>query len=212
MAKSFVARATFVFGFVVLVSIAEDGDLKSPEGKPLTDEQFAALDGGKVLVHLEAVSGTAVKKATAVAIVDAAPESVFGVLTDYASFVHFMPYCRKVDVQKKEGDQTWVRFELDFRWPIGDRHYELCLTDTRETVDGKTVLTSRWTYVPDSGNINDTYGSWEVRPYKSGTSFVRYTVFTDPGGRVPGWAANMATDVAVPSVIEGLRKRHGNGN
>ena len=181
--------------------------ITAPDGKALTDEQRSALEGGEILVQLTAVSGTAVKKATAVAIVDATPEDVFAVLTDYASFVHFMPYCRKVEIQKKEEEKSWVRFELDFPWPIGDRHYTLCLTDTREEADDATVLVSRWTYVPDSGNINDTYGSWEVWPYEDGSSFVRYTVFTDPGGKVPGWAANMATDVAVPNVINGLRKR-----
>jgi len=181
--------------------------LRAPDGKTLTEEQRSALDRDEILVHLVAISGTPVKKATAVAVVDASPEQVFRVLTDYDSFTQFMPYCKKVQVQKADGDQSQVRFELDFPWPIGDRYYVLELTDRRERKGESVVLASRWTYVPDSGNINDTYGSWEVWPYNDGESFVRYTVFTDPGGRVPGWAANMATDVAVPSVIEGLRKR-----
>jgi len=183
------------------------GELMSPEGKPLTGDRLSELARGEVLVHLAAVADTPVKKATAVAVLDASPENVFAILTDYASFIYFMPYCRKVEVQKKEEEKSWVRFELDFPWPIGDRHYTLCLTGEREEADGGPALVSRWTYVPDSGNINDTYGSWEVRPYEDGKSFVRYTVFTDPGGKVPGWAANMATDVAVPNIIEGLRKR-----
>jgi len=180
---------------------------QSPSGKPLTEKERTALGEGKILVHLTEIPGTPVKRATAVALVDASPESVFGVLTDYDEFPSFMPYCKKAQIQKKEGEQSWVRFELDFPWPIGDRHYVLRLTDRRDEVSGKPVLASRWTYEPDSGNINDTYGSWEVFCHEGSRSFVRYTVFTDPGGNIPNWARNVATDVAVPKVIKGLRKR-----
>jgi ribosome-associated toxin RatA of RatAB toxin-antitoxin module len=180
---------------------------KSPDGKPLTDEQRTALDKGEILVHLAAIKDTPVKKATAIALVDAPPEQVFAVLTDYNEFTRFMPYCKKVKLQKRKDEKSWVRFELDFPWPIGDRHYVLQMTDRREEVAGTPVLVSRWTYEPDSGNINDSKGSWELIAYGPKRSFVRYTVFTDPGGSVPNWAGNMATEVAVPKVIQGLRER-----
>ena len=83
----------------------------------------------------------------------------------------------------------------------------LNLHDHRHEVAAKKVYTSSWTYEPNSGNINDSYGSWEVHSYDARRSIVRYTVYTDPGGTVPSWANNMATEVAVPKVINGLRKR-----
>ncbi len=187
---------------------AEPGtELLSPQGTALTEPERAQLERGEILVDLAAVSGTAIKRATAVAVVDATPSQVFAVLTDYDSFTQFMPYCRKVKVQKKNDEQTWVRFDLDFPWPIGDRYYVLRMKDkTVDTAKG-SVLVNSWTYEPGSGNINDTYGSWEVRPYPGGKSSVRYTVFTDPGGNIPGWVANMASETAMPNVIKGLRKR-----
>lgn len=175
----------------------------SPSGKPLTQEERATLERGEVLVLLTEVSGSPVKKATAVTLVDAPAENVFAILLDYNSFPEYMPYCKKVELEKKEGERSWVKFELDFPWPIGDRHYVLIMSSDREG----GAFASSWTYEKDSGNINDTYGSWEVLPYKGGKSFVRYTCFTDPGGNIPGWANNMATEVAVPNVIAGLRKR-----
>ena len=180
---------------------------QSPSGQPLTEKQRIALDKGKILVHLKEIPGTPVKRARAIALVDAPPDKVFAAVTDYDSFPRFMPYCKKVRLQKREGERSWVRFELDFPWPIGDRHYVLQLTDRREEVSGRPVLASRWTYEPNSGNINDTYGSWEILGYGVSRSFVRYTVFTDPGGKIPHWARNMATEVAVPKVFKRLRKR-----
>ena len=180
---------------------------QSPSGKPLTEEQRAAIEHGEILVQLTIVQGTPVKRARAIALVDAPPEQVFAILTGYNEFPQFMPYCKKVEVQKKEGEPLRVRFELDFPWPIGDRRYVLRLTDRREDVAGKQVFISSWTYEPNSGNIHDAYGSWEVLSYDEVHSFVRYTVFTDPGGNIPNWANNMATEVAVHKVINGLRKR-----
>lgn len=175
----------------------------------MSEGQVDAIEKGKVLVELSAVPQTSVKKAAAVALVEAPPADVFTVLTDYAEFPSFMPYCRKVEIQRKEGEQSWVYFSLDFPWPIGDRHYVLMLKDREELEDRATVFISSWTYEPGSGNINDSYGSWEVRAYGSGRSLVCYTVFTDPGGSLPSWASNAATEVAVPKVIAGLRKRVG---
>jgi len=180
---------------------------KAPDGKPLTREHRAALDRGDILVHLGAIKDSPVKKATAIALIDAEPKHVFAVLTDYNEFSRFMPYCKKVKLQKRKDEKSWVRFELDFPWPIGDRHYVLRMTDRREEVEGTPVLASRWTYEPGSGNINDSKGSWEILAYGPKRSFVRYTVFTDPGGSIPNWAGNKATEVAVPKVIQGLRKR-----
>lgn len=182
-------------------------EIDAPDGSPLTDEQRGSLDNGEILVHLTEVSGSAVKKATAIAIIDAVPEQVIRVLTDYESFPEFMPYCQEVRIEEKDKERTRVRYELDFPWPIGDRHYLLELKSGSESRGDVTVFVNTWTYVPDSGNINDTYGSWEVIPEGPDRSLVRYTVFTDPGGRVPGWAANVATNVAVPGVIEGVRTR-----
>lgn len=179
----------------------------APDGKPLNAKGRTELEKGDIFVNLTAIAGSAVKKSVAVALVDAPPESVFAALSDYPNFPAFMPYCKTVTVRKKEGNRSTVYFKLDFPWPIGDRHYELDLVDKQHEIAGKPVYTSTWTYVPGSGNINDSYGSWEVRAYDATRSFVRYTVFTDPGGTIPNWANNMATEVAVPKVIHGLRKR-----
>ncbi len=204
-------RVRFVCSTVALLfvgaAVSSVIPIDAPDGTPLTDEQRASLDHGEILVHLSDVAGSAVKKATAIAVIDAAPDRVSRVLTDYESFPEFMPYCRTVRIDEKDEDGARVRYELDFPWPIGDRHYVLELKSGSESRGELTVFVNTWAYVPDSGNINDTYGSWEVFPEGSDRSLVRYTVFTDPGGRVPGWAANVATNVAVPGVIEGVRTR-----
>ncbi len=180
---------------------------KAPNGEALTEDDYTALAKGEILVVLKEIPDTPVKVATAVALVDAPPKEVAAVLSDRSQFPHFMPYCKKAEVKEKKEHWSRVYFKLDFPPPIANRHYVLELTDRIEDVSGTPVWISRWTYEPGSGNINDTYGSWEVLPYGENASFLRYTVFTDPGGKIPAWMRTMATKIAVPKVIKGLRKR-----
>ncbi len=187
--------------------VTPPAELRSHTGGTITQTDRAAIEKGEVLVELTAVEGSAIKRSVAIALVDAPPEAVFSVLTDYANFPSFMPYCSETKVQKKEGEVSTVYFALDFPWPLENKHYVLRLTDTQHEVADQKVYSSSWTYEPNSGNINDSYGSWEVRPYDSKRTFVRYTVFTDPGGKIPAWANSMASEVAVPKVIQGLRNR-----
>ncbi|MDZ4861061.1 MAG: SRPBCC family protein [Candidatus Hydrogenedentes bacterium] len=194
--------------FFPLAGLAEAppaSGLLAPNGLPISEPDRTILEKGELLVELTEVTDTGTKKAVAVGLIDALPEDVFLVLTDYNSFTSFMPYCKTVQVKESEDQKSSVYFALDFPWPIGDRHYVLNLTDSSDDVSGTTVYTSSWTYEKESGNIKDSHGSWEVRAYDGKRSFVRYTVFTDPGGSIPAWANNAATEIAIPKVFKGLR-------
>ena len=204
-----VLSALLILSCAQNISVAQIPSEKmlSASGNPLSREECALLEKGEVIVKLSGVAGSAMKQTVAVALINSAPEKVIAVLTRYDEFPSFMPYCKTTEVRQKEGEVSTVYFALDFPWPIGDKHYVLKLTDKRYDVAGRVVFVSSWTYEPGSGNIKDSYGSWEVRAYDAKQTFVRYTVFTDPGGKIPTWANNMATEVAVPKVIEGLRRK-----
>ena len=175
--------------------------------QPLSEKQLRSLESGDALVALKEVKDSPIKKASAVAVFDASPEEIYAVLADQNRLSEFMPYCKKSKLQKREGDTVWVEFLLDFPWPIGDRYYTLEITDSRSGAKGAEIIVSRWTYVAGSGNVNEVAGSWELIPYPDGRTFVRYTVLTDPGGKLPAWARNQATRVAVPETINSLRQR-----
>jgi len=179
---------------------------KGPTGEPLTEAQLRALESGDVLTHLAAEEGATVKRATAVALVDAAPEAVYAVLLDIARFPAYMAYVEKTEVLGEADGVTRVRFHLDLPWPVGNRHYVLRMEKERTRESEREVLVSSWTYEPGSGNINDTQGYWKVCAYDGKRSFVRYMVLTDPGGKVPPWMADKATAVAVPRVIKSVRE------
>lgn len=179
----------------------------SPDGKLLEPAQWEALQAGKVLTEVRMIEGRPVKEATAVALVPVDAVSTFDVIKQYQEQPEYMPYVTRADLEKREGNEAWIDFDNDFPWPVSNRDYKLHFVETEEEMAGERLYVSRWTMVPGSGNLKDTFGSWEVVACGEDQSLVRFTVFTDPGGRLPKWARNVATSVAAPRVMKQLRAR-----
>lgn len=177
-----------------------------PDGAQLTSHDHQVLARGGVLTHMREIDGTPVKEATAMALIDFPPDVVFGVISKYEEQPEYMPYVKSSRLEERTKTEAKVHFELSFPWPIGKRTYGLHFKESDVVYDDVVVHTSHYTYLPDSGNINDTYGTWEVIPYGEG-SLVRFVCFTDPGIKLPKWARNMVTDAATPMVMKKLRKR-----
>ena len=178
-----------------------------PRGEPLDHDETSQLTDGDVLTALIEVENNPVKKGVAVGIVDAPPAKVFATIGDYPNFKDFMPYVHQTTVDEKDDSTTTVSYVLKFPMGLGGRNYQLKLTDGKTKVDGVDIYRCEWIYT-GKGNIVDTTGTWEVAPFGDGTkSFVRYTVFTDPGGNFPNWIKNKASSMALPSVIEAVRDR-----
>jgi hypothetical protein len=129
------------------------------------------------------------------------------VVTDNENFEEFMPYVTESDVEREENGATINYQHLDFPFPIGDRHYKIQVINTVESTPKGQVFRSAWTYVKGSGNIEDTYGTWILEAYPQGKTLVTYIVCTDPGGWVPSWAQNMATEIALPEIIQRIRQQ-----
>lgn len=178
-----------------------------PEGTPLDAAAIKTLERGDILSALIEIKDQPVKKGVAIGVVPAAPAKVFATCGDYDHFPEFMPYVAKIVVDKREAHTATASYWLEFPLGIGNRNYQLDLAFDAATVDGMKVYRSEWKYT-GKGNITDTTGSWEVAPYGDGTrSFVRYTVFTDPGGSLPNWAKNKAASVALPKVVKRVQER-----
>ena len=177
-----------------------------PAGKSLTAAELKDLKDGEILTALIDVPSNPVKKGIGVAVVDAKPAKVFAQLGDYANLKDFMPYVKKTTVDAVEGNVTTVSFVLEFPLGLAGRNYQLKLTDGPKEYDGVKVLVSEWVYT-GKGNIIDTTGQWELAPWGTDKTLVRYTVFTDPGGSFPNWIKNKASKTALTNVITAVRDR-----
>ncbi len=164
------------------------------------------LARGEVVVELQGVAGSAVKRGVAVAVIDLPAERLFRVVTDNARFAEFMPHVAESTVETGP-DGAIVNFQrLDLPF-VHDRHYRVRIVNTEGEEDGWTVRRSAWTYVPGSGNIAESRGSWTLVELATDRTLLVYEVFTDPGGWIPAWLYNRATRQAVPDLIASVRER-----
>ena len=124
------------------------------------------------------------------------------VLTDFAHYQEWVPFVRASDARRQPDGAVVSAQSLHLPALVGDRSYQIRAVST--ATGG--VSTTRWTYVPGSGNVVDTHGSWTVVSFGPGRSLATCRLFTDPG-RVPHWAMNRATEESLPWIFKGLRQQ-----
>jgi hypothetical protein len=194
-----------IFIFFLILNLNKAANLEAT-ALELTEEDHKRLARGEVIVYLRGVGGP-IKEGLAIGIINALPERVFKVITDNEDFEQFMPYVEQSDVEYITNESIINYQYLNFPFPIGDRYYKLYIVQAIENSNAERIFKCTWTYVKKSGNIKDTYGSWVLKKYGENRTLATYTVYTDPGGRIPKWALNMATEISLPKIIESVRQR-----
>lgn len=175
-----------------------------PEG--LEAGAWERIEAGEVVTLLREVAGSAIKEGVAVALVEAPAERVFRVVTDNGSFEEFMPHVRESEVERA-ADGALINYQLLDVPFAGDRHFRIRVDNGVEGEAGQPVFFSRWTYVPGSGNIVDTRGSWTLVPRGKQRTLAVYRVLTDPGGNIPRWIIHMASLRALDALVAAVRRR-----
>lgn len=153
--------------------------------------------------------GSDVKEVRAVGEVDAPPERVYQVITDFEHYAEFMPYLEDSKVIKRSDDEvvTWAIMNA----PMVSRRDWI----VRVKLDPKNKLGTTWTLATEGPppsdravrlKVND--GSWTLEPLDGGKrTRCTYYLYTDPGGSIPTWIANKANTMALPDLFEAVRKR-----
>ena len=158
--------------------------------------------------------GALVREVKAVGQVDAPPERVFAVVTDYEHQVGNMPYVEK--------QQVFARTDKDVTfWAVGDfpfvsRRDWIVKSKLEKNLPGG-VYRAAWDPVeirdappPADGvvRLEIVTGSWTMEPIDGGKrTLATYQVLTDPGGRIPAFIANKANTTCLPELFARVRKR-----
>lgn len=172
---------------------------------PLSTSEHATVLAGGTVVKLLDEPGQAVKAAYAVSILLAIPRTVATVVRDYAHYQNFMPYVARSTMEPDRASNLRSYQYIDLPWPINDRWYMVIVEPLKETADG--CLSYSWSYVPRSGNIVDTHGTWTLVPLSDGRTLACYFVSADLGIRLPVWLIDLVTQHAIPEVFSRISSR-----
>jgi hypothetical protein len=157
--------------------------------------------------------GVDVKEVKAVGQVDASPERVFEVVTDYEHQVGNMPYVQDQAVfSRTEKDVTFWAV-ADF--PLVSRRDWIVRSRLEKDLPGG-VYRAAWEPAQVEGapaadgvvRIKVNSGSWTMEPIDGGRrTLATYQLLTDPGGSIPTFVANRANTKALPELFARVRRR-----
>jgi hypothetical protein len=145
------------------------------------------------------------------------PVSVMATLWKHEDYAKFLPWLKRVDVVRDEGDQKVIYEQL--RIPVvKDRDATIRITRTFAPETGTYEVASH--VISDDGpperddhvRVRTGEALWRLVPAEAGGTELTYTVRTDLGGRVPGWIFDaVQKDVAMRicrAMLERVRRNY----
>jgi hypothetical protein len=120
------------------------------------------------------------------------PAGVMATLWKHEEYVDFLPWVKRVDVVRDEGDSKVIYEQINIP-VVKDRDATVRITRTFLPKTGTYEVASR--VISDEGpperedhvRVRTGEAQWLLVPAEGGGTHLTYTVRTDLGGRVPGW-------------------------
>ncbi len=133
------------------------------------DPDLARLEKGTILVHSEKDPASGDRVGVGKVIFQAPLETAWAVITDYVSYPKFVSDVRELKVEKKEGNQRWVRMKLKNVWPFPDYNLLLAIDESRESGSIRFQL--------KEGDFTRYYGSWKLSRLDQSRTMAEYRLF-----------------------------------
>lgn len=146
--------------------------------------------------------------------VKARPEAVFNAICDFGHYPEFMPYVEESRVIRQTGHHELITYQRVAPPFVSERDYPTRMKIVRDT--SANLFTFEWHAAPDTLpesedviRIRLNEGAWRIEPLETDRKQTRltYRVLVDPGGSIPAFVANLSSTVAVPGLLDAVRKR-----
>lgn len=134
--------------------------------------------------------------ATRTIVINAPPEKVFDVITQFERYPEFLPEVKRIRVLERREDAAKVQYEVDVVKTI------------RYTILARSERPRRmsWTFV-EGEVMKDNKGSWVLEPEGEGRTRVTYTVEMALGPLVPKAIINTLVDSSLPRMLDAFKRR-----
>jgi len=140
------------------------------------------------------------------------PAAIMATLWKHEDYVHFVPYLRRLDILRDEGDVKLVYEQIHVPL-LKDRDATIRFSRSFTAATGVYEMSSR--AVPEEGpperdgyvRVRTSQAHWSLAPTDDGGTAVTYTLRTDMGGLVPAWIVNAAQKDAVARLIRAMLDR-----
>ena len=206
-------HAIAVFVLVSTASLSIFADETIEPTNPNDGWKFVK-EGGGVSLYSRVRAGSALKEFRAVGEIDAPTRAVHNVIDDLASYPSFMPYLAECRLIKQDSDSivTYQRLSPKI---VSDRDFTLRIHKKSWPVQDGLVFLNEWEPANEFGpkekpgvlRVKLNEGSWLLEPAGATKTRATYFIYTDSGGKLPAFLANIASEVGIKKVFVAVRKQ-----
>lgn len=165
----------------------------------LQQHELRSIQRGDIVTLLRNTHESTLKDVLSVALIDAHPDEVWNVLTDYEKYGKMFPGILKGESRNKQGDTEDHYSLFDYPWPFEDRW------TVNRLVHASDRRSIRWRRI--EGTVKEIVGSWQLVPHGDQTLAI-YSVRLDPGiPMIPKWAIDWGSRQVAPNIIKGVRQQ-----
>ena len=176
-------------------------------------EEANRTDSLVIYTHDDDKVGT--RDIEAVTEVDAPPQVVFDIVTDFDHYAEFMPYIKESKTLQTLSPTNLLVYSRLSPPFVDDRDYCIAVKLTAGSAENQGVYESEWTSKPAAApehhgvvRVKINTGAWVLAPLDGGKrTRVTYHLSTNPGGSIPTWLANKSNTTAIPDLFDAIRKR-----
>jgi coenzyme Q-binding protein COQ10 len=135
-------------------------------------------------------------EASRTVVIDAPPEKVFGIISDYDKYAEFLPEVKRIHTSDRTGNEVKVHYQVEVMKTI---KYTLKM---HEQPPHKVT----WSFV-EGDFMKDNHGSWVLEPTGEGKTRATYTIEMRLGALVPGSIVKALVETSLPKMLEAFKKR-----
>jgi ribosome-associated toxin RatA of RatAB toxin-antitoxin module len=143
-----------------------------------------------------------IERGKAIGVIDATPEEVFRVATDYAKYRDFMPRVTDSKVREAAPGYTLVELHAELRWPAGAS--TVTARYTHEKLPGEIY---RVKFDRVGGDLKQYWGQLYIEPFAPGKTAVTYELVAEPDTLAPKSAINRGIKRSTGNFVNALRQR-----
>ena len=167
----------------------------------LDPARLGELGQYQVLTFADPFKG-GIERGKAIGVIDATPEEVFRVATDYSKYRDFMPRVTDSTVRESARDHALVELHAELRWPAGASTVTARYTHEKLPGDIYRVKFDRV-----GGDLKQYWGSLYIEPFGPGKTAVTYELVAEPDTVAPKSAINRGIKRSTGNFVHALRQR-----
>ena len=147
-------------------------------------------------------AGGGIDRGKAIGVIDATPEEVFRIATDYNRYADFMPRVTSSKLREAGADQALVELTAELRWPAGT---STVLARYRyQRLPGEIY---RVTFDKVGGSLKQYVGALYIEPFAPGKTAITYELVAEPDTIAPKSAINKGIRRSAGNFVHALRQR-----